>query len=318
MAIRSAIAYGAGVWHRPGNSPRGITTKLLTLQSQCLRRVGGAYKATPIRHLETETATPPLDLYLNKWVATMEERLQRNGMRTLIDQACSAIAGHLRRRPRRNCRAAATPTLPLNTEAGMGRTNWAAQWAVGRTPEDSMYHHWKERVDNQAAARALVGRGRGAVPADKTPNLKSLTTDTLRKHNGLRKHESSLLLQIRTGKIGLRAFLFEKKVPEVYSPRCQCGDAAETPQHLALDCSETRQERQQLESKMSPGAIRTYQDFVYATEKPQLAATLVRWFLNLGRFTEFRLAREIAHREDTRAEGYWQDEGRPPEGLSTG
>jgi hypothetical protein len=60
--IRSAVAYGAGVWHHPTERKvKGIARKLATTQSQCLRVVSGAYRATPVRFLEVETATPSLD-----------------------------------------------------------------------------------------------------------------------------------------------------------------------------------------------------------------------------------------------------------------
>ena len=42
-----------------------------------VRIVAGAYKAIPIRHLETETFIPPLDLYLNKRLADFEQRLEK-------------------------------------------------------------------------------------------------------------------------------------------------------------------------------------------------------------------------------------------------
>ena len=67
--IRLIIAFGAPVWHKPGEKPKGLAAKLEIEQTECLRIVCGAYKATPIRQLETETATPPLDLYLLKRVA---------------------------------------------------------------------------------------------------------------------------------------------------------------------------------------------------------------------------------------------------------
>jgi hypothetical protein len=38
------------------------------------------------------------------------------------------------------------------------------------------------------------------------------------KHAELKKHESSFLTQVRTGKVGLRAFLFQRKVPDVRTP----------------------------------------------------------------------------------------------------
>ena len=113
--IRSAIAYGAGVWHHPTTDQRvkGIARKLATTQSQCLRVVAGAYRATPVRFLEAETATPPLDLYLNKWVADFERRLERTGKGELIQAVCNRVATRLQQRRQRRRRAAAeTPPRP--------------------------------------------------------------------------------------------------------------------------------------------------------------------------------------------------------------
>jgi hypothetical protein len=74
--IRSAVAYGASVFHTPSteNRPKGVTRGLMAAQTRCLRTVAGAYKATPVRSLETETRVPPLDLYLNTRVARFERR----------------------------------------------------------------------------------------------------------------------------------------------------------------------------------------------------------------------------------------------------
>ena len=66
------------MWHYPTEEKtKGIAQNLATIQSQCLRAVSGAYCATPVRFLKVETATPPIDLYLNKWVADFELRLER-------------------------------------------------------------------------------------------------------------------------------------------------------------------------------------------------------------------------------------------------
>ena len=69
-------------------------------------------------------------------------------------------------------------------------------------------------------------------PADKKPDF---TAKALRKHDTLRKHESLALIQVRTGKIGLNAFLFECQVPDVMSPNCRYG-ARETAAHVILYC----------------------------------------------------------------------------------
>src|SRR5258708_1500008 len=114
--------------------------------------------------------------------------------------------------------------------------------------------------------------------------------DTLKKHHDLRKHESSFLTQIRTGKVGLRSFLFERKVPDVATPRCPCGEGPETAAHLVLDCRDLAQRREELQRLLSPRILDTYRDFAAATAKKKSAHTLVRWLLSTGRFPEFRLA----------------------------
>jgi hypothetical protein len=63
--IRSALAYGAPLWHRPDPRPvsnrRGLAREFRKVQNDGLRRILGAFKATPARQLETEAYVPPLD-----------------------------------------------------------------------------------------------------------------------------------------------------------------------------------------------------------------------------------------------------------------
>jgi hypothetical protein len=65
--VRSALSYGASLWHTPGESPtdrpRGPAGGLRAHQNSCLRTVLGAIRATPIRQLETEAYIPPFDLW---------------------------------------------------------------------------------------------------------------------------------------------------------------------------------------------------------------------------------------------------------------
>ena len=76
LVVRPALAYGAGVWHTPGrDSAQGLAAKLQLTQNKCLRVVAEAYKATPIRALEIETYTPPLDLYLDERLAAFRDQL---------------------------------------------------------------------------------------------------------------------------------------------------------------------------------------------------------------------------------------------------
>ena len=56
-----------------------------------------------------------------------------------------------------------------------------------------------------AAARRRRPPGAPTSPADHEPEFEE--GKSLERHKGLRKHESPVLIQIRTRKIGLRTFL---------------------------------------------------------------------------------------------------------------
>jgi hypothetical protein len=46
-------------------------------------------------------------------------------------------------------------------------------------------------------------------------------------------------VQLRTGKLGFRSFLFHRNVPEVEDPNCECGEEL-TVSHVKLDCTSRR------------------------------------------------------------------------------
>jgi hypothetical protein len=156
-----------------------------------------------------------------------------------------------------------------------------------------LWEHWKRRWTRNTGE--LHSR------QDVAPAAQPLFSyDALKKHQHLHKHESSLLTQIRTGKVGLRAFLFERKVPEVATPRCPCGEAPETAAHLVLDCQQLDHQRNYLRQLLHPTPLHTYRDFAAATAKGKSACKLARWLLSTGRFPEFRLAERYRAEEAQR------------------
>ena len=70
--------------------------------------------------------------------------------------------------------------------------------------QTTVVREWKERWQ-----REVDRSGRAEELADEPP-----AKEHLKLHDGLQKVESSLLVQMRTGKIRLRAFLFERRVPD--------------------------------------------------------------------------------------------------------
>jgi hypothetical protein len=59
----------------------------------------------------------------------------------------------------------------------------------------------------------------------------------LQLNERLSKRESALLVQLRTKKIRLNDFVFNRGVPTVTSPGCSCGQRRQTVAHILLRCS---------------------------------------------------------------------------------
>jgi len=76
---------------------------------------------------------------------------------------------------------------------------------------------------------------------------------------------------MRTGKIGLRKFLFDRKVPDIPTPLCRCGTGRDTTLHIAIYCPIEADARCEL-----PFATRTREDYEAAVRKPERAAQLTR------------------------------------------
>lgn len=81
---------------------------------------------------------------------------------------------------------------------------------------------------------------RGRAPFKLTP---SPTGKVLHIHDKLPKWVSSLMIQMRTGKIGLRKFLHERKAPGVEDARCGCKRGEETVRHVLTECPRFKEMR---------------------------------------------------------------------------
>jgi len=122
---------------------------------------------------------------------------------------------------------------------------------------------------------------RQVVPEDTPP-----TKQVLQLHVGLRKAESALLTQARTGKIGLAKFLYRQRVPGFSTATCQCEVGQETPRHMALYCTYEADRRRYLHV----GGNRTYTQMVGTNEG---AKHFVRWMMYSGRLGQFALAKRL-------------------------
>ena len=134
-------------------------------------------------------------------------------------------------RPNRLSRAA-----PPSLEYGAGWVDWARSYTGSQRTRKVQDEQWRQCWYNLQADVDLPGcRYTRARPPGA---LEELHHRALTRHQGLHNHESSLLMQIRTGKIGLRAFPFERWVPDIATPQCRCGEVLKTVAYRLLDYPE--------------------------------------------------------------------------------
>jgi hypothetical protein len=124
-----------------------------------------------------------------------------------IRQSMKEIGTRLRNRKTRRTPSSSTYHLPQQVKVTGWKTTGLAD---DEESQKTLNNWWTVRVLTEGKT------DHPEHPAD----LQKPTDEVLKRHNSLRKHESSLLTQIRTGRIGLNAFLWERKVPTVLSPYC--------------------------------------------------------------------------------------------------
>jgi len=182
-----------------------VAKTLAKAQNRSLRVVAGAYKATPIRCLETETWVPPLDLYLNKRLADFEIRQEskvleagqgpgtpKKAASSLVTEACYRIYRRFRKRRRgRGPVQRPRPQGPTDTERAAAEVAaWVCREKGDQGEVDTgqaVEREWRARWERQ-----WEGRPRRRI-ADKDPPNLLFTEKTLKKHEGLTKAQSSLL-----------------------------------------------------------------------------------------------------------------------------
>ena len=206
---------------------------------------------------------PPLDLYLNMRLADFEARLQerpwkidfavgpRPGQSTrprrphppeppesldlqraprlpelpvsraktgaqMIQQACNKLVKQLKPRARGPVsRPLHQPSQKLTAieEAREVISGWLGQ---AQSTTDLMLEAWEARWKRGFHPDPL----KTTQPADTAPTF---SDKALKRHENLTKAESSLLIQARTGAIGLNDFLFRARVPEISTPYYKCS-----------------------------------------------------------------------------------------------
>src|SRR5437016_14563525 len=96
--VQLAITYATPIWFSLAGAEatkNNLIDKLDKIQNQCLRTITGAYKATPIPLLESETDTLSIRTHLSMLQAQYQACTKDYPMRALVKKACKRIQTQL-------------------------------------------------------------------------------------------------------------------------------------------------------------------------------------------------------------------------------
>lgn len=197
--VRSAIGYTAPIWFTTGRRPGKRSTavaKLAVHQNQALRIVIGAYKATRIRQLETETFIPPVDIWLEARRAAFYCRLEASGMAKLIYTLSAPIRRQVLNRSRR--RATGLQLVEDQTPLDKARSETLKRYKAKDFhhceggPGPGILRNWKTRWRHETGWKQednWLRTNTKLVLQDTEPTEKILLL-----HKNLRKSESAVLV----------------------------------------------------------------------------------------------------------------------------
>ncbi len=93
---------------------------------------------------------------------------------------------------------------------------------------------------------------------------------------------------MRTGKIGLKAFLHRRNIPDMETLFYNCNQVPETATHLAIEYQETTEERRRLSIEITVPICIRY-DFDFVLKDLLMAGKVAKWMLRLRYLYQYRL-----------------------------
>ena len=115
-------------------------------------------------------------------------------------------------------------------------------------------------------------------------------------HAGRAKAHSALFTQLRTGKIGFNEFLYERRVPVVWTKRCACDHAAMSVRHILLSCPQWMREREEELGDMT-------RDLKEVLGTKHGATAAIRLILKTGLLEQFKATAQAKREERRRGAG---------------
>ncbi|KAF4421507.1 putative RNA-directed DNA polymerase from transposon X-element [Colletotrichum fructicola] len=264
--IRPIISYACPAWFMLGNDSsttynlrQPYIHRLDNLQNECLVTVAGAYKKAPTVTLHKELHVDPIAVYLQRVAMSHRARniftddydlinttsfpfkremtfLKSHPYKIDYDHARKLVE-EAEQQLRESKPSLADATLidmdPRKRSQVINRYIRAQATLLSE-------HLWKAYRDRPRPSRTVAYglRGRPVAAEGKWGAF------NLKRYKGLSRAQSSILIQCRTGYIGLKAFLHPKNLAD--TDMCSCGQDEHTVEHLIFDCPSLASARKNL------------------------------------------------------------------------
>jgi hypothetical protein len=114
-----------------------------------------------------------------------------------------------------------------------------------------------------------------------------ITIKRLKLHEKLIKFESSLATQIRTQRIELTDYLFNKRVSEIVSFACFCDWIKQNVKHIVLQCLDYTQSRSSMLREENTTDFRRLMIIVKKIK------TMINWFMKTDLLAQFSLTTKL-------------------------
>jgi hypothetical protein len=169
-----------------------------------------------------------IHLHLDQVVASYHEQIRQSTIRTEVQSAYELIQRRLRRNRGRPQRARNQPDTPWTA-----KERWVDEWRKRTNGLPAVRMEEKIKLRDRGLWREWQAGLEPKPPRSYETTPTRLDPLTLHKHSQLRKAESTTLIQLRTGVLGLNATLSRLRVPDI-SEACRCGTGRETAAHFLL------------------------------------------------------------------------------------
>lgn len=120
--------------------------------------------------------------------------------------------------------------------------------------------------------------------------IKVPSQKTLVYWSGLRKATASILIQLRTGRIGLRAYL--NRINRRDSARCDCGLGNQTVNHILLECPLLQDEREWMRNTLSDRGVALRRDNLL--ERLEARTIVAEFVVRTGLLDQFQAVDSVA------------------------